>query len=1560
MTTARAITLPSWLARLCLQATIAKGAGHKYIRRVPTGNPKKPWKYYYTLTGGTGRFNEGQVREGAKFKLGEGHVHVEAAEDHDHVRVTHDETGETHTLHVNHLANLLEDHHAEEVKQVHERKRARDHARTMALPSSAMALAKHIVRNNSAQMRMSDSYTNAHARVIDPDADHLWDWAKQYVPPKAMKALKKKVDAMARTEDRVSPVIAAVLSAAGFSGMKTWDDLLDGGEFDVYQAIGELAHEFDSPALTSFIPDRVHDIRNQRLQEQHYADEAERATERDADESSAAGGDASFDPSDFGGDDNVIPFAASANATSGEKKVREKKAAKTARKPRKKMSKAFYTEVPRWLGILLAHSLEKGAGHKYIRRLPTGNPKRPWRYFYRVTGGAHLGHDSELVEGAAFRITDEGKEGHFHVEKVDGDQITIKHDESGKVATVSRDTLRGMLHTEHAEKIKDARAKAKANVEDAQKFGSERQKSKTSEAAKKIEASFGPKKSKNIPSSVRDSVERALKTLQHYRSELDRYRKLGGRYEAEVAEKSQAEAEKADKLVAEFLTLAEKNKVDGEGIIADLGGRPSIALSPEGAEWLKERADRRARDDAAEASRKSKTEEAAEKLKEATKPVEASKKPSTYAELAQAFQAADKGAWHDVLRAGHALIAIRDMPWLDTGGKVPEGRVLGLRMKQVLGDLFKDRGGYYGADNDHTPMEMWAQKVEGAEHVLKSVEELDGKKDVPAWVPEQLDKLRKGIEALKSQRELFEAIQAALPNAKASATGQHSAAELIHSWLSREGDKPLPGKESEGPKPVPRAHQRAPGATPKTAKDLFEAHGLADTVREIRAGTITAENLKAEFKAILEKREEIRAQLGKLTKDELVRIGGRMWSDTKKAQLVDGAWHGILERFNVRDSYQWSPGQETTEQALTRVVNTTTQAHIDEHAAKVAKRMGEVEKRLEGVKNPKNLAEFKDRIMALGGEHKLTPEERRRYDEFTALDERGRAEGELQKKATERAEFTRRAVETTVANANAKVIAGKHTKKGHDIFTVQLDARVSGDDFKALSAKAKALGGYYSSFRGNGAIPGFIFESNDVAQKFAAGVGGGGGEAAPEPPAEAEAPKLHGSGPEQLRKQAATLQGRADESLGTERQANTARRANMAASAEARARSDQATARTMIAIADGVESGELQHLWGVKTRAHLDMLEETIQQAKYARIRASGQASNDEAWKAPPTVADADAARFPNPFVHKDHARSLAIAAREIRGGKQASARILAHVSGMGDNEWRVEADTPQMRSDLETIADLANKAGKEKYAASEVDDDLKKFRRATEGMGIKSLPQYRAMLREYMSVRASPDGESKLNRLKRGIVGSKIPGYFPTPPGPTRRAMELADIRPGMTVLEPSAGSGNLADAAKKAGGEVSVGEVNASLREILTEKGHNLVTRDTMEHTGQYDRVVMNPPFEDGQDIDHVRHAFDNQLAAGGRLVAIVSRGALERSDKKSTAFRAWLEEHGAHTEELPDGSFGGADSERKTGVATSMIVVNKSKPSTAEAAEKLKKHSDKPSVVDAAVPPAEDNIP
>ena len=1363
MITASKLYLPAWLARLCLRASIEKGVGHKYVRREPTGDPKKPWRYFYNLTSGRGHLDTSRIREGAKFKIADGHVHVTSV-DGEHAEVVHDETGETARMHVADLADLLHSHHGEEIERVSQRQQkfALNRQRRVAEKRSRRAF--NLPRSDRAISTMLEEEIAHDFGTIDMNDQRVRDKIESIFP-------KRQAAKIKHFHDLVS---ALVQQARKNNEVKTWADLRDArlggrraGTDTVFDVIREIGDEIDDEKLKrATIPAEAQDEILRRDEEAHYRElyGEDGGDERDGAESED-GGDTSFDP---------------------------------------EMFKSF--RIPAWLAKALESVVAKAAGHKYLRRIPTGNPKRPWRYYYRVTGGRHLAHDDEIVEGAAFRAKDGEQEGHFHVVGVDGENVRVRHDESGREATMKREALRAMLHAEHIEKINAAVKWATETRDAAEKHGSDKQKARARKHAEGVVGAFvKPEPKAEAPAAAPVDMKRLLTAIANARQGLensppnmrDFYMKDGG---------GLAEGKRATEQHFGWIkTLTNIRRALSNG-----GANDGTIPAETRAEGEKARQQIQAVvDHAQEAIR-------AKKARETPKPV--------------------------------------DNP---AGAELPTFHLNGTSPTTVLEAL--------------TPAIDALSSALGA--------------SAPAAAPEPAP--------------------APAPEAK-------------------------PAAEPE--KRAPRAKVDPDAPAPKTAKDLFERHGLIDTMKQIREGSISVDDLRAAFKEIRDRKDEIVAQLGKLTKDELAKIGGRAWSDSKKDQLVQSAWDGILRRFIVKDSFSWSPTTETSEAAFARVVNATTQADIDAHASKIKEQTAEITKRLEGAKNPKNLAEFQDRIRMLGGEHKLQAEERRRYDEFVAADAREKAEKEIQDKHAERAAFRRRAVETTFEGTSAKIIPGKHTKKGHDIFTVQLGDRVSGDDFKALSAKAKALGGYYSSFRGNGAIPGFIFETNEAAAKFAGGVGGGAPAQAAEPEPE-EAPKLHGNGPERLRKQAETLTGRAEEAMGADRQTNTARRASMAAGIEARARSDKAIARTMVAIADGVESGELRHLWGVKTRAHLDVLEEAAQQAKYARIRASGNVRDDDAWKAPPQTEDADGARFPHPYVHKDNVRALALAARDLRGGKQAAARLLAHVSGMGENDWRVEGDTPQMRADLETVAELAKKAGKATFEAAAVDEDLRKFRRASEDMGIKSLPQFRAMLREYLSVRRAPDGESKLAKLKREIIGNKIPGYFPTPPGAARRVMELADVQPGMTVLEPSAGGGNLADAAKAAGGKVEVAEVNTSLREILREKGHELVAHNTLDHQGSYERVVMNPPFENGQDIDHVRHAFDRQLAPGGRLVAIVSRGAVERSDKKATAFREWLEANNAHVEELPDGSFAGADSERKTGVATSLIVVEK--PSKVEKA-------------------------
>jgi 16S rRNA G1207 methylase RsmC len=145
------------------------------------------------------------------------------------------------------------------------------------------------------------------------------------------------------------------------------------------------------------------------------------------------------------------------------------------------------------------------------------------------------------------------------------------------------------------------------------------------------------------------------------------------------------------------------------------------------------------------------------------------------------------------------------------------------------------------------------------------------------------------------------------------------------------------------------------------------------------------------------------------------------------------------------------------------------------------------------------------------------------------------------------------------------------------------------------------------------------------------------------------------------------------------------------------------------------------------------------------------------------------------------------------------------------------------------------------------------------------------------------------------------------------------------MTILEPSAGKGNIADKIRQAypHNPLSVVERMVTLQNILQAKEHNLVGFDFLEYEGQYDRILMNPPFEDGQDIDHVLHAF-SCLKSGGVLVSVMCEGVFFRGDKKSQHFREWLAGVGGYEEALPAGSF--KSSERPTGVATRLVMVTK----------------------------------
>lgn len=188
-----------------------------------------------------------------------------------------------------------------------------------------------------------------------------------------------------------------------------------------------------------------------------------------------------------------------------------------------------------------------------------------------------------------------------------------------------------------------------------------------------------------------------------------------------------------------------------------------------------------------------------------------------------------------------------------------------------------------------------------------------------------------------------------------------------------------------------------------------------------------------------------------------------------------------------------------------------------------------------------------------------------------------------------------------------------------------------------------------------------------------------------------------------------------------------------------------------------------------------------------------------------------------------------------------------------------------------------------------------------------------------------------QIEDIENDLRFQKIPGFFPTPKSLADDMARLACIHPGMLVLEPSAGLGDLADAVKRAQPHCNVHciEIMHKCADVLTLKGHKVIGRDVMDddwfmHGGSfYDRIVMNPPYERGQDALHVQRAF-SRLKANGILVALVSTGPFFRTDNASQAFREFCNVNRAQTIDVAAGAFTGAEAFKQTGVSTKIVVI------------------------------------
>lgn len=211
----------------------------------------------------------------------------------------------------------------------------------------------------------------------------------------------------------------------------------------------------------------------------------------------------------------------------------------------------------------------------------------------------------------------------------------------------------------------------------------------------------------------------------------------------------------------------------------------------------------------------------------------------------------------------------------------------------------------------------------------------------------------------------------------------------------------------------------------------------------------------------------------------------------------------------------------------------------------------------------------------------------------------------------------------------------------------------------------------------------------------------------------------------------------------------------------------------------------------------------------------------------------------------------------------------------------------------------------------------------------------------------------AKIDGMTRGLTGTEIDGFFPTPPHLAQRLVQLSGVLsmvrsdpPRLRVLDPSAGYGAILQVAHDelcengARGNVSLYAIERAprLAEILNAQVEattiDRVLHDdalTYEETAetddtspsQFDAILMNPPFEKSAALDHVLAAWP-LVAPGGVLAAIVPESVFFRTDGDYPDFRDWLQSNGCTTHDVEAGAFSGTV--RTTNVKTRIIVMRR----------------------------------
>lgn len=721
------------------------------------------------------------------------------------------------------------------------------------------------------------------------------------------------------------------------------------------------------------------------------------------------------------------------------------------------------------------------------------------------------------------------------------------------------------------------------------------------------------------------------------------------------------------------------------------------------------------------------------------------------------------------------------------------------------------------------------------------------------------------------------------------------------------------GKELTETDRVPETTSTAaPSFTPYTFDDFKAFH------REFSSGGIPFEEYHHQFKRLLQSQDAIQTELRTRFKaTQLTLLAARMGSwDAKRAtknQNAASIVRHMLSSFVLDGTASYSM-HERYEDAVAKKVLALTKGEYYRELEKQQEASLERERALE---NPETLSDFRSFILAKG-EHALSDEQLAMYDSL-------HADATRSLRATESPKTIAKFQTDELAAIEFQVKEGFHDKRKCPLWIVQLSTRVEREAFNELNRKAKMLGGWFSSFKKSDA--GFQFLEQDQAHRFCSLLQG---DVDRTDILESRKERKELTAAERLHELATELFARAEHTIEQSNNAlqNTARRAEIQSGVRGRAYADQAMSRTLHSIAEALSCGEAKYLDGIRHRTQANALDTVLQLAKWARVRALTRQEHkgtnpfaqrlEEESIGPATIRFAE---FPYPWIYKRHLQDLIETCRHRTGVAQSATKMHKELAREKD-DYVTFSSAP----DIEALSDFLDRAKSSGVDVERVASSLEKYKRL-ERANIKDIHELRAALREYLGHRTQSRGDDPVQIAERELIGKSLPGFFPTPRAVIQRMLELAKVEACHRVLEPSCGKGDILDALQDTcpGIELLAIEWNRSLADVLAAKGHHVQFADFLEHHDSYDRIVMNPPFENGSDMLHVQHAY-RLLSPQGRLVSVMSEGPFFRNDKKATEFRAWLDEVGGETEQLPEDAFQGRDAFRQTGVRTRLVMISK----------------------------------